>query len=99
LKIYSLAAGNFRIVRGMKSKTGYGRGECAQDGFKITVELSSVNRKQAEVSVTLPAKWNCSNRRSVTDLNGVESAWENFGDVMTLRFQEKLKNSQIHCDH
>lgn len=34
--------------------TGYGRGERAQDGFKITVELSSVNRKQAEVSVTLP---------------------------------------------
>ena len=41
-------------MRGMKSMTGYGRGECAQDGFKITVELSSVNRKQAEVSVTLP---------------------------------------------
>src|SRR5882757_3569567 len=38
----------------MKSMTGYGRGECTQDGFKITVELSSVNRKQAEVSVTLP---------------------------------------------
>lgn len=34
--------------------TGYGRGECAKDGFKITVELSSVNRKQAEVSVALP---------------------------------------------
>ena len=34
--------------------TGYGRGECAQEGFKITVELSSVNRKQAEVSLTLP---------------------------------------------
>ena len=38
----------------MKSMTGYGRGECARDGFKVTVELSSVNRKQAEVSVTLP---------------------------------------------
>ena len=38
----------------MKSMTGYGRGECAQDGFKITVELSSVNRKQAEVALTLP---------------------------------------------
>jgi uncharacterized protein (TIGR00255 family) len=38
----------------MKSMTGYGRGECSQDGFKITVELSSVNRKQAEVSVALP---------------------------------------------
>jgi uncharacterized protein (TIGR00255 family) len=54
LKIYSLAAEDFRIIGAMKSMTGYGRGECAQDGFKITVELSSVNRKQAEVSVTLP---------------------------------------------
>jgi len=34
--------------------TGYGRGECSQDGFKITVELSSVNRKQTEISVNLP---------------------------------------------
>lgn len=38
----------------MKSMTGYGRGECARDGFNITVELSSVNRKQAEISVNLP---------------------------------------------
>jgi uncharacterized protein (TIGR00255 family) len=38
----------------MKSMTGYGRGECSQDGFKITVELSSVNRKQSEISVSLP---------------------------------------------
>lgn len=34
--------------------TGYGRGECARDGFKITVELSSVNRKQSEIAVNLP---------------------------------------------
>jgi len=54
LKIDSRAPGNFCIFPPMKSMTGYGRGECAQDGFKITVELSSVNRKQAEVSVTLP---------------------------------------------
>jgi uncharacterized protein (TIGR00255 family) len=39
---------------GMNSMTGHGRGECSQDGFKITVELSSVNRKQAEIAVTLP---------------------------------------------
>src|SRR5579859_5654420 len=38
----------------MKSMTGYGRGECAQDGLKVTVELSSVNRKQSEISVALP---------------------------------------------
>jgi len=34
--------------------TGYGRGDCSQDGFKISVELSSVNRKQTEISVNLP---------------------------------------------
>jgi uncharacterized protein (TIGR00255 family) len=38
----------------MKSMTGYGRGECSRDGFKVTVELSSVNRKQGEISVVLP---------------------------------------------
>ncbi len=34
--------------------TGYGWGEAAEDGFKVTVELSSVNRKQSELSVVLP---------------------------------------------
>ncbi len=34
--------------------TGYGRGESARDGFKITVELSAVNRRQSEISVNLP---------------------------------------------
>ena len=34
--------------------TGYGRGECARDGFKVTVELNSVNRRQTEISVNLP---------------------------------------------
>jgi uncharacterized protein (TIGR00255 family) len=38
----------------MKSMTGYGRGECSQRGFKVTVELSSVNRKQTEIAVNLP---------------------------------------------
>ena len=34
--------------------TGYGCGECSQNGFKITVEPSSVSRKQAEITVALP---------------------------------------------
>lgn len=38
----------------MKSMTGYGWGEHAEDGFKVTVELSSVNRKQSEITVNLP---------------------------------------------
>jgi uncharacterized protein (TIGR00255 family) len=38
----------------MKSMTGYGRGECSQRGLKVTVEVSSVNRKQTEIAVNLP---------------------------------------------
>src|ERR1700679_3567040 len=38
----------------MKSMTGYGRGECSKRGFKVTVEVSSVNRKQTEIAVNLP---------------------------------------------
>jgi uncharacterized protein (TIGR00255 family) len=34
--------------------TGYGWGEAVQDGYKLTVELSSVNRKQSEISINLP---------------------------------------------
>lgn len=34
--------------------TGYGRGEHSQDGVRLTVELRSVNRKQAEVVIRLP---------------------------------------------
>lgn len=34
--------------------TGCGRGESAQDGFKITVEIHSINRKQADIQVDLP---------------------------------------------
>src|SRR5580700_2469275 len=38
----------------MKSMTGYGRGEYSQRGFKVTVEVSSVNRKQTEIAANLP---------------------------------------------
>jgi uncharacterized protein (TIGR00255 family) len=34
--------------------TGYGRGTAAFEGRQIAVELSAVNRKQAEISLTLP---------------------------------------------
>ena len=38
----------------MRSMTGYGRGECAREGFKFTVELNSINRKQSDIAVNLP---------------------------------------------
>jgi uncharacterized protein (TIGR00255 family) len=38
----------------MRSMTGYGRGTATFDGRQIAVELSAVNRKQAEIALSLP---------------------------------------------
>jgi uncharacterized protein (TIGR00255 family) len=38
----------------MNSMTGHGCGEHSQNGIKLAVELSSVNRKQSEISISLP---------------------------------------------
>lgn len=38
----------------MRSMTGYGRGKVTFAGHSITVEISSVNRKQSEIALTLP---------------------------------------------
>ena len=43
-----------RYSFGMRSMTGYGRGTATFEGRQIAVELSSVNRKQAEISLSLP---------------------------------------------
>jgi uncharacterized protein (TIGR00255 family) len=51
---FACRAGLGPYCRDMKSMTGYGWGEAAQNGWKITVELSSVNRKQSEIAVNLP---------------------------------------------
>lgn len=38
----------------MRSMTGYGRGKSILAGQQITVEISSVNRKQSEIAMSLP---------------------------------------------
>lgn len=42
-------------ARSMRSMTGQGRGESSRDGLRVTVEIRSVNRRQAEIVVLLPA--------------------------------------------
>ena len=38
----------------MKSMTGFGRGECTGKGLRYSVEISSVNRRNAEIVINLP---------------------------------------------
>lgn len=56
--------GDYRLARPpvvihallMRSMTGYGRGERVHEGTRVVIELRSVNRRQAEVSLRLPAE-------------------------------------------
>jgi len=41
----------------MKSMTGFGRAESADQDLRCAVELSSVNRKQSDIDVRLPREW------------------------------------------
>ncbi len=49
--------------------TGYGRGEVSRDGAKLTVEISTVNRKQAELSLYLPRELDALESRARDEIN------------------------------
>ncbi len=53
----------------MKSMTGYGRGEASAGGLKLAVELAAVNRKQAEIAVTLPRELDSLESRIRDEIN------------------------------
>ena len=83
----------------MKSMTGYGRGECAQDGFKVTVELSSVNRKQAEVSVTLPREMDMLETQIRAAVAGAHFCAVRRGQDHALRFAIGVAAKPHACHH
>src|SRR6059058_1858033 len=41
----------------MKSMTGYGRATATVEGSTLTVQVSSVNRKSLDLTVTMPEEW------------------------------------------
>ncbi len=49
--------------------TGYGRGEHTQEGYKITTEISSVNRRQSEINVYLPRELEALEPRVRNEIN------------------------------
>ncbi len=49
--------------------TGYGRGESSRNGTKFTVEISTVNRKQAELSLYLPRELDALENRARDEIN------------------------------
>ena len=42
----------------IQSMTGFGRGEAANEKYKVTIEMKSVNHRYLDLSVRLPRKLN-----------------------------------------
>jgi len=82
----------------MKSMTGYGWGESARDGFKVTVELSSVNRKQGEISTNLPRELEVLEAQ-VRDLINQFIARGRVTARVSLHATPKLESSRIQLNH
>lgn len=51
---FDTTAGAGHSAVAMNSMTGYGRGQAVRGGYQVTVEVSSVNRRQSEWVVNLP---------------------------------------------
>ncbi len=87
----------------MKSITRYGRGECAQDGFKIPVEFSSVNRWQSEISVYLPCELKAlesrtrdeSNRRLASPYFAFSNSFQNLASSFAPKSARILPSTSI----
>jgi uncharacterized protein (TIGR00255 family) len=41
----------------MRSMTGYGRATAAVEGFSLTIQVSSVNRKTLDLTIAVPEEW------------------------------------------
>src|SRR5439155_15210689 len=81
----------------MKSMTGYGRGDNAQDGFKVTVELSSVNRKQSEISVNLPRELEVLEAQIRDEINRVVARGRLTARV-SLHSAESKESARVHLN-
>ncbi len=81
----------------MNSMTGYGRGESSRGGVKFTVEISTVNRKQAELSLYLPREFDSLESKVRDEINANISRGR---IVAKVQFNATTSGkSQVRIDH
>lgn len=55
----------------MRSMTGYGQGSAAEGSLQLTVEISSVNRRNLDLALNLPGEWQVLERDVTAELRSV----------------------------
>ncbi len=66
----------------LRSMTGYGRGEATRKGTRVVVELSTVNRKQLDVHISLPRGLAGLDARVTEEVQGALSRGRINGEVV-----------------
>lgn len=88
----------------LKSMTGFGEGTASADGIQVTVELSSVNRKQLDIHVHLPRNLitlDAQVQRLVRDeftrgrVSGIVRVEAAGGSAGSVKFDEKLATQYV----
>lgn len=82
---------------GLRSMTGYGRGSASAGGVKAEVELTSVNRKQLEVRLSLPKSLTALESRMVELVQESISRGQVSGSV-EIRVSETLREQGLQVN-
>ncbi len=75
--------------------TGYGRGQSTNNAFKFTCEVSSVNRKQSEISLRIPAEFDGLEPRIRDEINALVSRGK-LNVVITCQPLQRKSNINSH---
>jgi uncharacterized protein (TIGR00255 family) len=80
------------------SMTGFGRGEMSEQGVKVIVELSTVNRKQFDCSLSLPRELGCLESRIHALLHAGISRGYVKGNLLVKAAQEGQRSRLFNLD-
>ena len=81
----------------LKSMTGHGRGMASANGVKVEVELSSVNRKQLDISISLPRSLTALEPLVVEEIHKVLSRGRVTGEVV-IRLSSLARQNAVCVD-
>lgn len=82
----------------VKSMTGYGRGTCSAYGLRVAVELSSVNRKQLDVNLSIPRPYAAYESTIQTEIRSKLDRGRVHGDI-SISYYGEAASGTVSVDH
>jgi uncharacterized protein (TIGR00255 family) len=82
----------------LSSMTGYGTGQAVSKGCRVEVQLSSVNRKQLDVHVSLPRRWSVLESRVQEEVQHALTRGRVSGEI-ALTYYGSARQAAVTVDH